>query len=69
MANDESLTLPEIQTILRHANIATTGEYLCVRVEDLVDKMQAHYERPRVQRRLAPGYAPEDMKAVFGDGD
>lgn len=69
MANDESLTLPEVQTILRHANITTTGEYLCVRVEDLVDKMQAHYERPRVQRRLAPGYAPEDMKAVFGDGD
>lgn len=67
MANDPALSLPEVQAVLRHASITTTGEYLAVRVEDLVDRMQEHYTRPRPKRSFAPGYDPDDIKVVFGD--
>lgn len=66
MANDPNLTLVEVRAILRHADLATTGRYLHARVEDLFDALQAHYQRPRLQPTIAPGYDPEDFKAVFG---
>ncbi|MFF3216957.1 tyrosine-type recombinase/integrase [Streptomyces sp. NPDC002886] len=66
MAGDERLTLAEVQTILRHAHLDTTGRYLTARVEDLHDKLQKHYTKPRPQRTFAAGYDPEDIKAVFG---
>lgn len=67
MANDPSMTLPEVQTILRHADIETTARYQTVRIEDLFDKLQEHYSRPRPTRTYSAGYDPEDVKAVFGD--
>ncbi|MDQ1033312.1 hypothetical protein QF035_010894 [Streptomyces umbrinus] len=66
MANDPALTLPQVRAILRHNDLATTGRYLNARVEELFDALQAHYNRPRVERSIAPGYDPEDFKAVFG---
>ncbi|WP_371606037.1 site-specific integrase [Streptomyces sp. NBC_01213] len=66
MANDPNLTLVEVRAILRHADLATTGRYLHARVEDLFDALQAHYQRPRLQPTIAPGYNPDDFKAVFG---
>jgi integrase len=66
MANDPQMTLREVQAVLRHAHIETTGRYLTVRVEDMFDKLQEHYTRPRPQRIYAAGYAEEDIKAVFG---
>lgn len=67
MANDPALTLQEVQAILRHTNITTTGEYLAVHVEDLVDRMQQFYERPKPPRVFAAGYDADDMRTVFGD--
>ncbi|MFJ9551109.1 tyrosine-type recombinase/integrase [Streptomyces erythrochromogenes] len=66
MANDPNLTLAQVRVILRHGDLATTGRYLNARVEDLFDALQAHYTRPRVERTVAPGYDPDDFKAVFG---
>jgi integrase len=66
MAADERLTLAEIQAILRHAHLDTTGHYLTVRVEDLHDKLQEHYTKPRPQRSYPAGYDPADIEAVFG---
>lgn len=66
MAGDERLTLAEVQTILRHAHLDTTGRYLTARVEDMHDKLQELYVRPRPQRSYPAGYAAEDIKAVFG---
>lgn len=66
MAGDERLTLAEVQTILRHAHLDTTGRYLTARVEDMHDKLTEHYNRPRPQRVYAAGYDPDDIKAVFG---
>jgi len=66
MAGDDRLTLAEVQTILRHAHLDTTGRYLTARVEDMHDKLQEHYTKPRPQRTFAAGYDPGDIKAVFG---
>ncbi|MFC4506735.1 MULTISPECIES: tyrosine-type recombinase/integrase [Streptomyces] len=67
MANGGTLTLAEVQTILRHADINTTGVYLTVRIEDMFDRLQEHYTRPRPVRTYAAGYSADDMKAVFGE--
>ncbi|MFJ1673126.1 tyrosine-type recombinase/integrase [Streptomyces bottropensis] len=66
MANDPNLTLTQVRAILRHTDLATTGRYLSSRVEDLFDALQQHYARPRVERTIAPGYDPDDFRAVFG---
>jgi integrase len=66
MAGDERLTLAEVQTILRHAHLDTTGHYLVARIEDMHDKLQEHYTRPRPQRSYPAGYGPDDIKVVFG---
>lgn len=66
LANDPNISLAEAQTILRHANVETTGRYQLARLEDLVDRLQEHYQRPTPEVRLAPGYDPADMESVFG---
>jgi integrase len=66
MAGDPGLTLPEVQTILRHAQVTTTQRYVAPGVETLFDRMQEHYRRPRIERAYPAGYDPEDVEAVFG---
>ncbi|MEV8636055.1 site-specific integrase [Streptosporangium sp. NPDC051023] len=66
MANSGQLTLPEVQAILRHANIQTTSRYLTVGIEELFDKLTEHYARPRPEPRYSSGYAAADIEAVFG---
>ena len=51
MAADPSLPLVEVQTILRHRHLSATERYLRPRVEELFDKLQAHYARPAAARR------------------
>lgn len=66
MANDPGLTLTDVQAVLRHASIETTGRYTVVRVEDIFDKLQEHYNRPRPTPAYSAGYSEDDIKAVFG---
>jgi len=66
MANGGTLTLAEVQAILRHADIRTTGRYLVPRIEEMFDKLTEHYARPRVTATYSPGYDPADVQAVFG---
>ncbi|HKT04205.1 MAG TPA: tyrosine-type recombinase/integrase [Rugosimonospora sp.] len=66
MAADERLTLAEVQTIMRHAHLDTTGHYLTARIEDMHDKLQEHYTKPKPQRSYPAGYDPADIEAVFG---
>jgi integrase len=67
LARDPALTLVEVQTILRHAHITTTGLYTMVGLEDLVDRLAEHYQRPAQPVRWSAGYDPDDLVAVFGD--
>ncbi|MGW7296681.1 tyrosine-type recombinase/integrase [Streptomyces sp. NPDC054829] len=66
MANGGKLTLPEVQTIMRHADIQTTNRYLAVHVEELFDKLTEHYATPRPARHFPAGYAAADIETVFG---
>lgn len=67
MAADPNLTLPEVQTIMRHRHLATTEAYLQPRIEELHDKLQEHFRRPRPEPTYTTGYAAEDIATVFGD--
>ncbi|WP_181446867.1 tyrosine-type recombinase/integrase [Streptomyces sp. NTH33] len=66
MANGGKLTLPEVQAVLRHANIQTTSRYLAVRVEEIFDALLEYYNQPRPQVSYPAGYAADDIAAVFG---
>jgi integrase len=66
MAADPRLTLPEVQTVLRHRQMSTTERYLQPHVDEVHDKLQEHFSRPRPQRRFATGYDPDDFRTVFG---
>jgi integrase len=66
MANGGKLMLPEVQAVLRHANIQTTSRYLAVRVEEIFDALLEHYNQPRPQMSYPTGYAADDIAAVFG---
>lgn len=67
MAADPGLTLPEVQSVLRHRHLSTTERYLQPRVEELHDKLQEHFSRPRPERRFSPGYDADDFRTVFGE--
>jgi integrase len=67
MARDPGLTLVEVQTILRHAHLTTTALYTAVGLEDLLDKLAVHYQRPAEPARWAAQYRADDVAAVFGD--
>jgi integrase len=66
MANGGKLTLPEVQAVLRHANIQTTSRYLAVRIEEIFDALLEHYNQPRPQTSYPSGYDADDIAAVFG---
>ncbi|CAM5343359.1 Tyrosine recombinase XerC [Streptomyces tanashiensis] len=68
MARDPELTLVEVQTILRHAHISTTNLYTVVGLDDLIDKLAAHYSRPAQPVSWPTQYAADDIEAVFGAG-
>jgi hypothetical protein len=61
------LTLVEVQSILRHAHVATTTLYTAVGLEDLLGKPAEHYQRSAEPARWAAQYSPDDVAAVFGD--
>ncbi|MEV0650116.1 tyrosine-type recombinase/integrase [Phytomonospora sp. NPDC050363] len=67
MARDPALTLVEVQTILRHAHITTTALYTVVGLEDLVDKLAEHYQRPAQPTSWTARYDAEDIAVVFGE--
>ncbi len=66
MAGDPELSIVEVQAVLRHRHLSTTERYTRPRVEELIDKLQRHYARPQIERHFTPGYAAEDIQAVFG---
>lgn len=67
MVNDPNLTLPEVQTILRHRHLSATEQYLQPRVEELHDKLQEHFTRSRPEPTYAAGYDADDIATVFGE--
>ncbi|PZT88534.1 MAG: integrase [Gordonia sp. (in: high G+C Gram-positive bacteria)] len=66
MVSDGTLTLPEIQTVLGHADLRTTSRYTVPRLEEMVESMAAFYARPAPPVRLHSDYDPTDFSVVFG---
>jgi hypothetical protein len=53
--------------VLRHRHLSSTQVYLRPDIDELFDKLQEHFHRPRpAVGALAAGYDPADMQVVFG---
>jgi site-specific recombinase XerD len=74
MAEDPGLPLTDVQLVLGHAQLTTTQLYLTPRKEDVIRRVLAHHaEQARQAARRArpapaPGYRPETLDILFGNG-
>jgi integrase len=74
MAEDPALPLTDVQLVLGHALLTTTQLYLTPRKEDVIRRILAHHSeqvrqaRQRVRPAPAPGYRPESLDVLFGNG-
>ena len=74
MAEDPALPLTDVQFVLGHAQLTTTQIYLTPRKEDVIRRVLAHHveqTRRAVERARpapAPGYRPETLDVLFGNG-
>lgn len=67
IAEDEQLTMTDLQALMRHASLTTTQIYLRPRMEDLVEKLEQHWNRPPAPPPTpAIGYNPADLRVLFG---
>lgn len=70
MVRDEHLTLADVQWVLGHAHLSTTEIYTAPAADEVIARVQAHYERQRTQQAQppappAPGYRPEALAVLF----
>ncbi len=74
MAEDPALPLTDVQLVLGHAQLTTTQIYLTPRKEDVIRRILAHHteqtrqESVRARPAPAPGYRPEVLDVLFGNG-
>ena len=74
MAEDPAVPLTDVQFVLGHAQLTTTQIYLTPRKEDVIRRVLAHHAEQtrhaveRLRPAPAPGYRPETMDALFGNG-
>ncbi|GGM36240.1 integrase [Promicromonospora citrea] len=65
---DPQVTLVDVQQVLRHRQVTTTGRYLRPRVDEVIARVHEHYPRPRPRPRPLAGwtYDEQDLSDVFG---
>ena len=74
MAEDPALPLTDVQLVLGHAQLTTTQLYLTPRKEDVIRRVLAHHAEQtrqaakRARPAPAPGYRPEALDILFGNG-
>jgi site-specific recombinase XerD len=74
MAEDPSLPLTDVQFVLGHAQLTTTQIYLTPRKEEVIRRVLAHHAEQTRQAAArsrpapAPGYRPESLDVLFGNG-
>ena len=74
MAEDPALPLTDVQLVLGHAQLATTQLYLTPRKEEVIRRVLAHHAE-QIRRAVeaavpmpAPGYRPDTLEVLFGEG-
>ncbi len=61
------MTVADLQELMRHSSITTMQVYLRPQIEDLVDKLNQHWNRPPAPPPTpAAGYNPDDLRVLFG---
>lgn len=66
MLDDPSLLITDVQVLMRHASILSTQIYSRARIDDLVRRMQEHYNRPApAEPSVDAGYDAADMSVLF----
>ena len=74
MAEDPALPLTDVQLVLGHAQLTTTQIYLTPRKEEVIRRVLAHHAEQTQQASVrarpapAPGYRPEVLDVLFGNG-
>jgi site-specific recombinase XerD len=74
MAEDPALPLTDVQLVLGHAQLTTTQIYLTPRKEEVIRRVLAHHGEQirqaagRARPDPAPGYRPEVLDVLFGNG-
>lgn len=64
---DPNFSLVDVQAVLRHAHITTTQLYVQPRLEELVDKVVAHYSAPAQPAASAnAAYNPTELDELLG---
>jgi site-specific recombinase XerC len=70
MARDPQMPLTDVQWVLGHAQLSTTGLYLSPLPEDVIASVVAFHERRGAQQPPAaspsPRYRPESLNILFG---
>jgi len=68
LVDDPQISLVDVQQVMRHRQITTTGRYLRPRPDEVIAKVHEHYTRPRPIPQPLDGwsYDPQDLADVFG---
>ena len=68
LIEDPQVSLVDVQQVMRHRWITTTGGYLRPRIDEVIAKVHEHYTRPKPTPRPLTGWAydPDDLADVFG---
>lgn len=67
LAGDENMSMTDLQHLMRHVSLSSTQTYLRPRMDDLVAKLQEHWNRPPAPAPIpAAGYDPDDLRILFG---
>ena len=66
---DPQVSLVDVQQVMRHRWITTTGGYLRPQPDEVIAKIHEHYTRPKPAPKPLDGwdYDPQDLADVFGD--
>jgi integrase len=68
LIEDPNISLVDVQQVMRHRWITTTSGYLRPRVDEVIARVQEHYNRPEPVPDPSTGwtYDHEDLAEVFG---
>ena len=70
LARDPEVAITDVQAVLRHRWLASTGVYTRARIEDVISRVHEHYRRPPPPPLSTPTwqYASADLAELFGNG-